>query len=79
MDRERERGVGIAQNREIHVINNVQAMHRDLDVGETRKQLVSKVTSGLSRRKWMQASDVIIQMANDMIGIKQEAKTKKET
>ena len=71
--------MGIAQNRETNVINNVQAMHRDLDVGETRKQLVSKVTSGLSRRKWMQDSDVIIQMANDMIGIKQEAKTKKET
>ena len=71
--------MGIAQNRETNVINNVQAMHRDLDVGETRKQLVSKVTSGLSRRKWMQASDVIIRMANDMIGIKPEAKTKQET
>ena len=53
-------------------------MYRDLDVGETRKQLVSKVTYGLSKRKWMKASDVITKMAEDMKGIKQEIKAKAE-
>ena len=45
-------------------------MHRDLELGETRKDLVSKVMNGLGRRKWMKASDGIAKTAELMKGSK---------
>ena len=41
-------------------------MHRDWELGETRKDFVSKVMNGLGRRKWMKASDGITKAAELM-------------
>ena len=48
---------------------NKMALFRDLEVGETRKDLVRKVPQGLARRKWHTVTSTLEDQIGKVVGI----------
>ena len=46
-----------------------QAMYRELEAGESRKELVRKVASGLAKRKWHTLSSQAGHRVNKAVGV----------